>query len=173
MTRIAPRLTRAAAPALALAAAAVLFAQPAAAEEDIIGSDEYRVSCAPCHGVGGRGAGPVAEHLNRQPPDLTTLAARNDGVFPIAHAIGVIDGRFGVAGHGDRAMPVWGNRYRAGLPGDDAHPINRIERDRLVHGRILELVNYLQAIQQPGEDGKAVDPLLGKRTIEQTAGQAD
>jgi len=37
------------------------------AEEDIIGADEYRISCLSCHGVGGKGNGPMAEILKVQP----------------------------------------------------------------------------------------------------------
>ena len=35
----------------------------AVSEEEIIGSGEYRISCLSCHGVGGRGNGPMAELL--------------------------------------------------------------------------------------------------------------
>ena len=36
----------------------------ALAEEETIGSDEYRISCLSCHGVGGRGDGPLAPYPN-------------------------------------------------------------------------------------------------------------
>ena len=36
----------------------------------------YRTFCAPCHGEGGAGDGPVAGSLRARPPDLATIAAR-------------------------------------------------------------------------------------------------
>lgn len=42
----------------------------------------YADYCAACHGDDGRGNGPGAEGLRPRPADLTTLAARNGGVFP-------------------------------------------------------------------------------------------
>src|SRR6056297_906265 len=101
-------------PAVAIVAFAlgVCAAAPAGAEEDVVGGLEYRNSCAPCHGAGGQGNGPVAEHLNVKPADLTKLTERNDGQFPFLEVFQVIDGRTRVAGHGDRTMPIWGQRYR-------------------------------------------------------------
>lgn len=134
-------------------------AAPALAEEDIIGAEEFRISCAPCHGAGGRGDGPVAEYLNKEPGDLTRLSEANGGQFPINDVIKMIDGRKMVEAHGDRAMPIWGDRYDAQMP-PGVHPQERMFRDNIIHGRILQLVNYLQAIQQP--EG-TMESLLGTR----------
>jgi len=132
-----------------LAAANVAFA-----EEDTIGADEYRISCLSCHGVGGRGDGPLAKYLTVKPTDLTALAKKNGGqypnlkagAFPFLRVYQVIDGRTVVGAHGDRAMPVWGERYRAQLPsGIDRYGA---EYEKIVRGRILELVYYIQSIQQ-------------------------
>lgn len=134
-----------------LVAAAVLpavMAVPAGAEEEIVGSGEFLNSCAPCHGAGGRGDGPVAEFLNIEVPDLTALSERNDGAFPFQRAVQVIDGRVDVRAHGDRDMPVWGRRYAAEIGGPHQE-WDSLATEQLVRGRILELVNYLQAIQQP------------------------
>ena len=106
------------------------------AEEDLIGSDEFRNSCASCHGVGGRGDGDLAQFLTVKPTDLTTLAKNNDGVYPFLRVFQIIDGRTQVAGHGERAMPVWGDRYKL----ENAEAYTR--------ARILELVYYVQNIQQ-------------------------
>ena len=59
-----------------------LASSPAYAEMGTIGSDEYRISCISCHGVGGRGNGPLAKFLNTKPTDLTTLAKNNGGQYP-------------------------------------------------------------------------------------------
>lgn len=152
MIRCTRTLSAAAIVALALAAG------PAAAEEDIIGGNEFLNSCAPCHGVGGRGDGPVAEHLNVKPTDLTKMAEQNDGEFPFLKAFHIIDGRSMVAGHGTRTMPIWGQRYRAEAGGDE-QPINRMATETMVRARVLELVNYLEAIQQPsGQNGTILSP---------------
>lgn len=132
----------------------MFMAGSAVAEEETIGSDEYRVSCLSCHGVGGRGNGPLAKFLTVKPTDLTALAKNNGGQypdikaghFPFLHVFQVIDGRTLVQVHGDRAMPVWGNRYLS----DTSPSSGRFggEYEKVVRGRILELVYYLQSIQQ-------------------------
>lgn len=145
------RLTKTIAAALALGL--VVAAGPAVAEEDIIGGDEFLNSCAPCLGAGGRGDGPVAEHLNVKPSDLTKMAEQNDGRFPFIEAFHIVDGRTMVGGHGARAMPIWGQGYRIEAGGDE-QPINRMATETIVRARVHELVNYLAAIQQPaGQDG--------------------
>jgi len=140
--------------AIGMAASMLFGASSAIAEEETIGSDEYRSSCISCHGVGGKGDGPVAKFLTPKPADLTTIAQRNGGqypdikagAFPFLFVYQVIDGRAVVASHGDRAMPVWGNRYLVDLPENPgAYPG---EYEKVVRGRILELVYYIQSIQQ-------------------------
>lgn len=72
------------------------------------GSDLYRRYCASCHGVAGRGDGPLAASFRPSPTDLTTLAQRSGGKFDEAAVMMAIDGRTLVAQHGPRDMPVWG-----------------------------------------------------------------
>jgi mono/diheme cytochrome c family protein len=124
------------------------------AEEDTIGSDEYRKSCLSCHGVGGKGDGPIAKYLNVKPTDLTQLAKNNGGQYPNLRAgaypffrvYQVIDGRAEVGVHGERAMPVWGSRYLADQP--SGYSAFGGEYEKVVRGRILELVYYIQSIQE-------------------------
>ena len=128
--------------------------QAAHAEEETIGSDEYRTSCLSCHGVGGRGDGPLAQYLTVKPTDLTALAKNNGGqypnikagAYPFLRVYQIIDGRAAIEVHGDRAMPVWGNRYLAEQPAG-VTPFGG-EYEKVVRGRILELVYYIQSIQQ-------------------------
>jgi len=133
----------------------ILFASTAVqAEEDTIGSDEYRTACLSCHGVGGRGDGPLAKFLTVKPTDLTALSKNNGGqypnlkagTYPFLRIYQIIDGRAAVEAHGDRAMPVWGDRYRQQLPA--MYTAYGGEYEKLVRGRILELVYYIQSIQQ-------------------------
>lgn len=131
-----------------------LASSAAHAEDDTIGSDEYRISCMSCHGVGGRGDGALAKFLTVKPTDLTSLSKNNGGQYPKLKAgqypflsvYQVIDGRADVAVHGERAMPVWGNRYLAQQPGGVSSYGGDYEK--MVRGRILELVYYIQSIQQ-------------------------
>lgn len=68
----------------------------------------YRRYCASCHGLDGKGDGPVAVTMKDGPTDLTTLARRAGGRFDERQIIAIIDGRKLVAAHGPRDMPVWG-----------------------------------------------------------------
>ena len=76
-----------------------------------LGEMEYLSSCAACHGLDGNGKGPLSAELKSQPADLTILAKRNDGVFPVNAIYEVIDGRKAIKAHGTREMPIWGFRY--------------------------------------------------------------
>lgn len=75
-----------------------------------LGKREFESNCASCHGVDGKGGGAFVELLKRSPPDLTTMAKRNGGVFPISRAYEVIEGAG--PGHGSRDMPIWGKDYQ-------------------------------------------------------------
>ncbi len=79
--------------------------------------------------------------LASKPPDLRRLRKRNKGTFPFWQTYRVIDGRQEVMAHGSRDMPMWGDvfiRQENGTIADDAHAI----------GRILQLLYYLESIQQ-------------------------
>lgn len=140
--------------ALTVTLAASTVGGIAHADEDAIGLDEYRTSCLSCHGEGGRGDGPLAKFLNVKPSDLTMLAKNNGGqypeikagAFPFLHVYQTIDGRSSIEVHGARAMPVWGNRYLAEQPASVSSYGG--EYEKVVRGRILELVYYIQSIQQ-------------------------
>ena len=83
------------------------------AEDAIPGKMEYSSSCAACHGENGKGNGVLASVLKVPPADLTTLSRRNDGHFPLAAVIEIIDGRTLIAAHGTREMPIWGFDVRS------------------------------------------------------------
>lgn len=108
---------------------------PSAAVNDL-GSRLFRTHCATCHGVDGRGTGPMANQLRRAPPDLTRYAARNGGLFPSETVRRIIDGR-DVASHGIGDMPVWGDVFRK------TDGVTETE----VRARIDAIVRYLEAIQ--------------------------
>jgi len=63
--------------------------------------------CAACHGVDGKGGGPVATSLKTPPSDLAALPTK-DGQFDEARVRTSIDGTQAAPAHGSREMPVWG-----------------------------------------------------------------
>ncbi len=127
-------------------AAAALFAMPAAAQD--LGAIEFANSCAQCHGLDGKGDGPVSPHLLTAPPDLTVLSRLNDGVFPIANVYSIIDGTADVAVHGGRDMPVWGDRYMTEMREDITAHYSWSEARAYALNRVLVLVEYLASIQE-------------------------
>ena len=72
------------------------------------GKQMYVNYCAPCHGVDGRGNGPAATALKNLPSDLTVLSRNNNGKFPDAHIVAVLQNGTAISAHGSAGMPVWG-----------------------------------------------------------------
>lgn len=108
-----------------------------------LGKREYDNNCAACHGSNGKGNGPYAELLKKSPPDLSTMARRNGGVFPMARAYEVIEGA-GV-GHGTRDMPIWGQDYN--VKAAEYYMDVPYNPEVYVRTRILALVEYLNRLQ--------------------------
>ena len=85
----------------------------ASADDLHLGVIEYEIACMSCHGVEGRGDGKLAKNLKTAPANLTQITRSNHGEFPAEKIVEIIDGRAIVAAHGNRDMPVWGDRYRS------------------------------------------------------------
>jgi len=129
---------------------AVLFSLPwtgvgFAQEAEVVasGKHEFRQNCAICHGLDGKGDS-VMRNLNllaERPPDLTQLSKQHGGKFPFWRVYRIVDGREPIQGHGTPDMPVWGDLFSMqdgkGLPSETK-----------ATGRILNLVHYLQSIQE-------------------------
>jgi mono/diheme cytochrome c family protein len=114
------------------------------------GKSEYQASCEACHGADGKGKGPLSAQLKVPPADLTVLAKKNNGVFPVQSVYEVIDGRQAILSHGTRDMPIWGNRYTV-----DQIQIQQALRnypyydpEATVQIRILSVIDYLYQIQE-------------------------
>ena len=113
------------------------------------GPDLYRAYCASCHGKDGKGDGPVAPTLKATVADLTVIAKRNGGKFPVARVQRIIMGEGMIASHGSREMPVWGPIF---------HQIEwDVDRGNV---RLDNLVKYLESMQSiqssQGESAKKV-----------------
>ena len=104
---------------------------------------EYEVACMPCHGIDGRGDGRLAKTLKTPPADLTQIARSNKGEFPSARIAEIIDGRAIVAAHGQREMPIWGDRYSVPIPGENPTMV-----EKRVRAQIDALIDYLKTIQE-------------------------
>jgi len=129
-----------------LAIAAVLAAGAlgvSAVSAETLGAREYARSCAICHGERGEGNGPLAMILTVNVPDLTTLSARNGGVFPYDEVISVVDGQRQMRAHGS-PMPVWGRRFTEAEIARYGPTAGTI----IARGRILSVAHYLETLQR-------------------------
>jgi len=101
------------------------------------GAEIFRDYCAQCHGLDGRGNGPVAPALRFKVPDLTQIAKRAGGKFPSARIRAIIEGIETVSGYGSREMPIWGTVF------------HRIAADQdLGAVRTANVTGYVESIQQ-------------------------
>ena len=110
-----------------------------AQQDEVIKSGQqlFNQKCAICHGLEGKGDGTLGLQLKNRPADLSQLSKLNAGTFPFWQTYGKIDGRENVGAHGPGDMPVWGTDAQyEGTAG------------RLAKGQILEIVFFLQAIQE-------------------------
>jgi mono/diheme cytochrome c family protein len=112
---------------------------PSLVQESLTGRDSFEFYCASCHGIDGKGAGPVAGSLRTRPTDLTRLARRAGGAFPKERvADTLMGGGTAIRPHGPGDMPVWGPIFR-GLDPSDVR----------VRHRVQNIVEYLETIQEP------------------------
>lgn len=109
--------------------------KPAPLIDSIQGPELYKAYCASCHGAGGKGV--MTASLKVKPSDLTRIAARNGGTFPLMRIDSIISGEvLPATGHGSSQMPVWGPIF------------SHVDRDQdLGRVRIDNLARYLRDIQ--------------------------
>ena len=150
----------------------VVFAGPARPQDFDAGLEagkaEYLANCANCHGADGKGAGPHSGSLKKRPADLTLLAKRNHGVFPVSVVYQLIDGRGSERQHLSDEMPIWGCRQstqrplppvlrrrhptgavRKPAPGADLDAFMNLTCDpeTTIQRRIMSIVAYLSHVQ--------------------------
>jgi len=123
---------------------ATLLLSPAIAlaQDAQAGAALYDQHCAVCHGLEGRGKGPLAAALILQPPSLRDLSERHDG-FPTRRVVMRIDGSDPLVSHGS-PMPVYGEFFA----GDDTILKTESGQPILTSRGIVDLVAYLRGIQE-------------------------
>jgi mono/diheme cytochrome c family protein len=110
---------------------------PKLVEPSLAGRDTFAFYCASCHGRDGTGNGPVGSALKAKPANLTKLAARNGGTYPVERVRAfVAKGQPGIPAHGSPDMPVWGPVFQVLDPSD-----------KLAEARIENVVAYIKSIQ--------------------------
>jgi len=98
----------------------------------------YQLYCATCHGADAKGSGPLAMALKTPPPNLTLLAKRHNGKFPVDYVTRML--QFGTTSpsHGSSQMPAWGPIFQYFDKTSQEASRKRIENLR----------DYLASIQQ-------------------------
>jgi mono/diheme cytochrome c family protein len=104
-----------------------------------VGGGIFRAYCASCHGTSAKGDGSVAEFLKVKPANLTKIAKRRGGEFPVEEVQKIIDGRTQVKGHGQGEMPVWGDALQIASGGATSEQVDK---------KIYDLAQYLWTIQE-------------------------
>jgi mono/diheme cytochrome c family protein len=115
---------------------------PESAVAAVSGAYSFRTYCASCHGVDGRGEGPLTDSLRFHPPDLTLIAKRNGDEFPTEKVVRIVDGRSPMKGHGGPDMPIWGDAFRNADTGYD---------DAAARAKVRGVVDYLKTLQAPAK----------------------
>lgn len=127
---------------LAFAIALVLPVSSAAAQGEN-GRDIYQQYCAGCHGEIAIGDVPIKDNIVDGAPDLTIIARRYGGVFPLVDVVRQVDGRVMMRGHGD-PMPVFGPMLggpSAVVDTADGSPI-------ITKAAVLAVADYLESVQR-------------------------
>ena len=107
------------------------------------GRQMYVSYCASCHGMDGKGNGPVAESLKTPPTNLTQLSNQNHGKYPAHHVVAVLHGGTSPSAHGTALMPVWGPIF---AKIDKSSSPATASSAKLL--RISNLNRYIQGIQE-------------------------
>lgn len=94
--------------------------------------------CASCHGMTGKGEGPVAKSLKGVPPDLTLIQPPGEK-FPFYKVQTSVDGEKAIEPHGPREMPVWGTVFK------------KTSGELQKQADVYALVKFIESIQRGGK----------------------
>lgn len=131
-----------------LAGLATLIGTANASAQEVIGQSEFTRNCAVCHGMDGKGGGPIVDFLKSAPADLTQISARNGGRFPFQAVFDTIADVEGTRAHGTSEMPIWGDRFNLAVIASEGEYGNGAGGVPSARARILELVFFLASIQE-------------------------
>jgi hypothetical protein len=70
---------------------------------------------------------------------MTTLSKNNKGVYPLPRVMSAIDGTRKVRGHGDPAMPVWGEVFKEELKGGKYAELTTLRKTQAIADYIARL----------------------------------
>ncbi len=109
------------------------------------GQSIYQDFCQACHGTSGKGDGPTAKLLPKRPADLTRIAARSGGRFPLVKVMSTIDGYTRLKDHSS-IMPEMGPVLEGGgtVMIDTGDGL-----ETPVPERLLAIADYLRGLQRP------------------------
>lgn len=118
--------------------------ESAGTAEPVDGKALFAENCAVCHGADAKGRGPVSGGLSTPPADLTRIADRRGGVWPMLEVMSIIDG-YTKATEPREDMPVIADLSEGPtVVFDTGNGVVRREPARLV-----ALATYLESIQMP------------------------
>jgi len=103
------------------------------------GKQMYLQYCSSCHGKDAKGDGTVSRDLKVRVPDLTGLAKKNRGVYPLDNVMATIDGRRAVRAHGEGDMPVWGERFRSESEGKKYPELTSLIKSKVIAEYVASL----------------------------------
>jgi mono/diheme cytochrome c family protein len=114
----------------------------------------YERYCASCHGISGKGDGPLAKLQPKPPADLSQLRSLHGGRFPSSVIFEKIDGRNEVAAHGPRTMPIWAKVFKEQEAEAPPCEDNECFYTKFWRGRILAIITYIRTLQErPRSEG--------------------
>ena len=115
-------------------------------EELKIGKEIFQQRCASCHGVDGSGDGQIAGLFKVKPKKLSMLSKENGGEYPFDLVYRTLKATKDIQGHGQTAMPVWGDFFEVERALDD--PEMDIEDAYAAVGKLLSVIYYIETLQE-------------------------
>lgn len=81
----------------------------------------------------------MSPYLKIKVPDLTLLAKKKKGIYPLDDVMATIDGRRLVRAHGDREMPVWGEVFTKKLESEKYTELTTLLKTKVIAEYIATL----------------------------------